>query len=157
MRAYPRAAGQGAPPPWTPVLRTAWWRLPMARRGSEKRRLPAQVLVRLTSEQGAIVAALSQAAQVTTATWLRRIIADAIGAEPGPVMRRSTPPQGILEIAHLREVVAELGGALVKAAITAREDGRPVEHAEIEALIPRIKSAALELDKLKEKLWPRAR
>jgi hypothetical protein len=63
----------------------------------------------------------------------------------------------VLELAHLREVVAELGGALVHAAVAARKDGRAVEHEEIEALIPSIKSAALELDKLKEKLWPRAR
>lgn len=63
------------------------------------------------------------------------------------------PPQDILEIAHLREVVADLGGALVKAAIAPREDGRPAEHAAIEALIPGIKAAVRDLDRLKEKLW----
>jgi hypothetical protein len=128
----------------------------MARRGSEKRRKPAQVLVRLTNEQWAAVAAHVEAAQVTTATWLRRIIVDAIGVEPGPVTTRAIAPQVILEIAQLREVVAELGGALVQAAVAARKDGRTAEHAEIEALIPSIKFAALEFDKLKEKLWPRA-
>ena len=49
----------------------------MARRGTEMRRLPAQVLVRLTSEQQAAVAAHAQAAQVSAATWIRRVIADA--------------------------------------------------------------------------------
>jgi hypothetical protein len=117
------------------------------------RRLPAQVLVRLTSEQQAAVAAHAQAAQVSLATWIRRVIADAIGVEPGPVTSRAIPPQGILEIAHLREVVAELCGALVKAAIAARQDGRPAEHAAIEALIPGIKAAIHDLDGLKEKLW----
>jgi transposase-like protein len=121
------------------------------------RRLPAQVLVRLTYDQHAAVAAHAQAAQVSIATWLRLMIADAIGVELGPVTNRAIAPQVILEIAHLREVVAELGGALVQAAVAARKDGRTVEHAEIEALIPSIKSAALEFDKLKEKLWPRAR
>jgi transposase-like protein len=125
----------------------------MARRGSETRRLPAEVLVRLTDEQKTAVAMHVQAAQVSIATWVRRIIADAIGVEPGPVTRRAVPPQEILEIAHLREVVAELGGALVKAVIAAREGGRPVEHAAIEALIPGIKAAVLDLDRLKEKLW----
>jgi hypothetical protein len=129
----------------------------MASHGSEKRKLTGEVLVRLTAEQQAAVASYAVAEQVTAATWLRRLIADAIGVEPGPVTSRAIPPQGILEIAHLREVVAELGGALVQAAVAARKDGRAAEHAEIEALIPSIKSAALELDKLKEKLWPRAR
>jgi hypothetical protein len=84
---------------------------------------------------------------------LRQIIAGAIGVEPGPVTSRAIPPQGILEIAHLREVVVELGGALVQAAIAAREDGRPAEHAVIEALIPGVKAAIQDLDRLKEKLW----
>jgi hypothetical protein len=40
----------------------------MARRGSEMRRLPAQVLMRLTHEQYAAVSAHAQAAQVSIAT-----------------------------------------------------------------------------------------
>ncbi|WP_298283580.1 hypothetical protein [Acidocella sp.] len=121
------------------------------------RQLTGQVLVRLTAEQQAAVATYAVAEQVTMATWIRRLVADAIGVEPGPVTWRAIPPQGVLEIAHLREVVAELGGALVQAAVAARKDGRAAEHEEIEMLIPRIKSSALELDRLKEKLWPRAR
>jgi hypothetical protein len=117
------------------------------------RRLAAQVLVRLTREQHMAVVAQAQAAQVSLASWIRRVIADAIGVEPGPVTTRAMPPHVILEIAHLREVVAELGGALVKAAITARQDGRPAEHAAIEALIPGVKAAVRNLDKLKETLW----
>ncbi len=125
----------------------------MARRGSEKRKLTGAVLVRLTAEQQAAVASYAVAEQVSTATWLRLLIADAIGVEPGPVTSRAIPPHGILEIAHLRAVVAELGGALVQAAIAARQDGRPAEHAAIEALIPGIKAAVRDLDRLKEKLW----
>ena len=129
----------------------------MARRGSEKRQLIGQVLVRLTAEQQAAVVRHALAKQVTAATWLRRLIADALGISPGPLTMRAQAPELVLEVVHLREVVAELGGALVQAAVAARKDGRVAEHEEIEALIPCIKSAALELDKIKEKLWPRAR
>ncbi|MGP8025417.1 MAG: hypothetical protein ACLPJJ_01675 [Acidocella sp.] len=129
----------------------------MPRSGSEKRKLTGQVLVRLTAEQQAAVATYAVAEQVSAATWLRRLIADALGISPGPVTTRGQAPELVLEVAHLREVVAELCGALVQAAVASRKDGRPAEHAAIEALIPSIKSAVLELDKLKEKLWPRAR
>lgn len=95
--------------------------------------------------------------QVSAATWLRHLIADALGISPGPVTTRAQTPELVLEVAYLREVVAELGGSLVQAAVAARKDGRVAEHEEIEALIPCIKSAVLELDKIKEKLWPRAR
>ena len=125
--------------------------------GSEKRRLTGQVLVRMTAEQQAAVERYALAEQMTRATWLRRLIADALEIDPGPVVIRAQAPELVLEVANLREVVAELGGALVQAAVAARKDSRAAEHAEIEALIPSIKSAALELDKLKEKLWPRAR
>ena len=125
--------------------------------GSEKRRLTGEVLVRMTAEQQAAVERCALAARMTRATWLRRLIADALEIDPGPVVIRAQAPELVLEVANLREVVAELGGALVQAAVAARKDGRAAEHAEIEALIPSIKSAALELDKLKEKLWPRAR
>jgi hypothetical protein len=91
--------------------------------------------------------------QVSAATLVRRIIAYAIDVDPGPVVTRAIPPAAILEIAHLREVVAELGGALVQAAIAARQDGRPAEHEEIEGLIPCIKAAVCDLDRLKAKLW----
>ena len=125
--------------------------------GSEKRRLTGKVLVRMTAEQQAAVERCALAEQMTRATWLRRLIADALEIDPGPVVIRAQAPELVLEVANLREVVAELGGALVQAAVAARKDNRAAEHAEIEALIPSIKSAALELDKLKEKLWPRAR
>ena len=127
------------------------------RRGTEKRRLNHQVLVRLTDDQQRDVAIRARAAQLTLASWLRVTIADAIAVDPGPRTTRAIAPELVLEVAHLREVVAELGGAMVQATVAARKDGRAVEHAEIEALIPSIKAAALELDKVKEKLWPRAR
>jgi hypothetical protein len=125
----------------------------MPGRGSENRQLPEEVLVRLTVEQFTAVVGHALAEQISKSTWVRRLIADALEIDPGPVVIRAQAPELVLEVAHLREVVAELGGALVKAAIAAREDGRPVEHAAIEALIPDIKATVLDLDRLKEKLW----
>ncbi|OYV26118.1 MAG: hypothetical protein B7X08_03065 [Acidocella sp. 20-63-7] len=114
-------------------------------------------MVRLTPEQQSAVLSYAVADQISAATWLRHLIADELGVSSGPVTTWAHPPELVLEVAYLREVVAELGGAMVQAAVVTRRDGRAVEHEEIEALIPRIKSAALELDRIKEKLWPRAR
>lgn len=127
----------------------------MSRRGSETRRLPAQVLVRLTAEQQAAVAYYASSGRVSIAAFVRHMIADALDTAPGPVSVRAQAPDWILEVAHLREVVAELGGAMVQAAIAARQDNRPAEHEAIEALLPHIKSAVRDLDGLKEKIWPR--
>jgi hypothetical protein len=128
----------------------------MSRRGSEKRRLTGQVLVRLTEAQQHAVAAHARTAQVTGASWLRLLIADAVSVDPGPRTTRATPPELILEIAKLREVLAEIGGALVQAAIACRQDGRPVEYDKIERLIPSVKAAVLDVDKVKVQLWPPA-
>lgn len=157
MRAYPRAAGQGAPPPWTPVPRTTRSGSPMSRRGTETRKLAGQVLVRLTPKQQTAVAAVAEAYQVSIATWLRWLIAEALDIDEGPVTTRAVPPDIVMQVAQLREVVAELGGALVRSSIAAREDGRPIEHDEIETLIPQIKAVADELLRLKEALWPAVR
>jgi hypothetical protein len=107
----------------------------------------------LSAEQKAAVAARADEVQVSIATLIRFIIADVIGLTPGPVVRRALPPSDVLAIAHVRELVAELGGALVQAAVAARKDGRPVQHSDIEALIPQIKAAVYDLDALKEKSW----
>lgn len=125
----------------------------MSRRGTENRKLPGQVLVRLTAEQHAAVASVAAGHQVSIATWVRWMIADALEIDPGPVTTRAVPPDIVLELARLHEVVAELGGALVQSSIAAREDGRPAEHDEIEALLPFIKAAADDLLLLKEALW----
>ena len=89
----------------------------MPNSGSEKRRLNGQVLVRMTTEQQVAVARHALAEQVTRATWLRQLIADALEIDPGPVVIRAQAPELVLEVAYLREVVAELGGALVQAAV----------------------------------------
>jgi hypothetical protein len=125
----------------------------MSKHGTETRRLPAQVLVRLTPQQQAAVKRHAEAAQVSMAMLVRRLIANAIEVDVGPSTSRAQPPEIILEIARLREVVAELGGSIVQAAMAARKDGRVVEHEKIEGLLPAIKSIVVELDAVKEKLW----
>jgi hypothetical protein len=128
----------------------------MARRGSDTRRLPGQVLVRLTSEQNAAVVARAQAARVSTATWLRRLIADAIGVERGPVTSRAIPPTIVLEIAHLRVAAGEISDAIYDAANVAREQGYEDDFAAIWSRLDDVKKIVLQLDQLKEKLWPPA-
>jgi hypothetical protein len=129
----------------------------MPRSGTERRRLSGQVLVRLTHEQQKAVATRAQAAQVTAAAWLRLLIGDVLSVDPGPTVTRAAPSAFIIEVAHLREVLAEIGGALVQASIAAREEGRPAQHEQIEQLIPQVKAAVRDVDLLKAKLWPRAR
>jgi hypothetical protein len=125
----------------------------MKGRGTEMRKLNNQVLVRLTDDQRQEVAIHARAAQLTLASWLRLLIADAVAVDPGPTTR-ATAPELILEIAKLREVLAEISGALVQAAIGCRQEGRPVEHEEIERLIPVVKAAVRNVDDLKVQLWP---
>jgi len=129
----------------------------MSRRGSEKRKLAGQVLVRLTEAQQQAVAAHAQAAQVTAASWLRLLIADAVSVDPGPRTTRAVPPEIVVEVTQMRELLAEIGGALVQATIAAREDGRHAEHQRIEALLPEVKAVVRDVDQLKERLWPRGR
>lgn len=128
----------------------------MARRGTETRKLTHSALVRMTAEQHQAVLAAAEAHQISVATWMRHLIAAGCKVDPGPVSIRAVPPPVILEITRLREVVAELGGAMVQASIAAREDGYDVEHAMIEALLPHIKDAAASLLNLKAALWPAA-
>jgi hypothetical protein len=61
-----------------------------------------------------------------------------------------TPSIDVIEIARLREVVAELGGTLRQIAGLSRKDGQYANHAEIENILPRIKQTIEFLDDLKE-------
>ncbi len=125
----------------------------MARRGSEKRQLSGQVLVRLTSDQNAAVVARAQAARVSTAAWLRKLIAKAVDVEPGPVTRTVVAPEIVLEVAQLRCAAADMSDALFEIGITLREEGRDADYAAIWALLNDVTSVVLDIDRLKEKLW----
>lgn len=123
----------------------------MSRRGSEVRKLEGQVLVRLTFEQQQAVAFYAETSRVSMATWIRTVIADAVSVGVGPVIR-AKPSELVLEIADLRSHVARLTGALVKAAILTRQDGRQVNHERIEGIISQLKMAVVDLDVVKENL-----
>lgn len=131
----------------------------MAGRGSERRRMPREVLVRLTDALAATTEANAALAGLTPPAWIRSLVAAAGGApaaEAVPTPRRRGRPHlasaDVLAVDHLREVVAELGGALTVAAVDTREQGLPILHHEVERLIPPIKSAARDLLALKQTL-----
>lgn len=128
----------------------------MPRRGTERRALTGQVLVRLPTALASRIAAAAEADGVTAAAWLRARAADAVGAAPGeavPVRAyrrpRPPPPAAVVAVAQLREVVAELTGALVQAAIVSRAAGRDADHAAIEATIPSVRALVRDLDRVK--------
>lgn len=124
----------------------------MSRRGTEKRRLAGQVLVRLTREQHALVAAHAEVDGVTVATLVRGMIAKALEIDPGPRTVRA-PPEIILEIAHLRQVVVGLAAALLQADNSANDDGQTAERISFQDLISDVKAVVQEIDLLKKKLW----
>jgi hypothetical protein len=124
---------------------------------SEKRALDGQVLVRLPAAVAFRIAGLAAAEGVTGASWSRRHLVAAADADPSdavPRPARALPrpvaPTSVLELVRLREVVAELSGALVKAAILARTDAAAVLHAEVEAVLPGVRQAVRDLDRLKK-------
>lgn len=127
-----------------------------------RRTMAGQVYARLSQATADRIAALARADGLTGAAWVRRALVAAVGsdeAEAVPVRARRTrrPPAraDVLEIAHLRECVAELAGALVQAAILARTDGAAILHAEIEAVLPGVRIAVRDLDGLKLKMLDR--
>lgn len=128
----------------------------MAARGTERRAMPGAVLVRLPSELAAWIGSAAAAENLSAAAYLRRLAAVAAGttpelARPSPPRRPLPPPpsEAVVEVARLREVVGELAGAMVQAAIRVRTDGAETIHAEIEATLPGIRAAARDLDRVK--------
>jgi len=126
---------------------------------STRRVLPDQTLVRLPSGVAGRIASLAAAEGVTGASWSRRVLVAAAGADPvdaSPVPARRAPrppvPAHVVEIARLRESVAELAGAMVRAAILARTDAVTVLHAEIEQALPGVRAAVRDLDRLKRSM-----
>ena len=118
--------------------------------------LTGQLLVRMPAPMAEHVRALAAADDLTAAAWCRRVVCAAAGAPPEdavPVRAYRPPlpiaPPHVLEIARLRERAAELCGALVRAAIRSRENDRDEAHAEIDALLPRVREIVRDLDRLK--------
>lgn len=124
----------------------------MPGRGSEIRRMPRSAYVRLGDGLAAQVRTAAEADGLSDAAWLRRLAVNAIAADPveaRPVRRKRPvpppPPRYIRAMVALQEVVAELGGSMVKAAVRTREAGHGDLRDEIEKLIPGIKAASADL------------
>jgi hypothetical protein len=131
----------------------------MPGRGSETRRMASQVLVRLPAHVAAAVDAQAAAAGLTSAAWLRGLVVSSIGADQAeavPVRRRRSPRQApsalVQEVTRLREVVAELTGALVLAAGRTRERAMADLHDRVEAALPDAVRVVREIDRLKRAL-----
>ncbi len=127
------------------------------RRGTERRATTEQVLVRLSADMAAALDMAADQDGLSVPAWIRTRLAQALElmpetALPLTVPRRAPAPEHILQIARLREVIAELGGAMTVAAVQTREQGFPVLHADIEAVLPGVKIAVRELDRLKRAL-----
>ena len=126
-------------------------------RGTERRKLSAPpVLVRLDPELAGWIAVAAEARDLTPAAFLRDLAVAATGADAGCALparasRQPPPasPEAVIELAELRHVTGELGGALVQAAVVSREAGRAADHAAIEVLIPRVKAAVDAMDEAK--------
>lgn len=131
-------------------------RLMPVRHGTEKRAMNGQVYARVPASTASRIAALAAADGLTGAAWARRVLVAAAGSDPGdaiPVPARRAPkppiPAHVLEVARLRESVAELAGAMVRAAVLARTEAATELHAEIEAILPGVRAAVRDLDALK--------
>jgi len=131
-------------------------------RGSEKRKLDGgQAQVRMTADLADRVAAAADRAGLSSSAWLRSLAVAAVGADPvdavptlRPTPPRPAPTVDVVEVARLREVVAELSGALVRVAVRTRAGGLDELHAAVEAVLPDVKSAVRGLDRLKAELMP---
>lgn len=124
----------------------------MPGRGTDSRRMQRSAYVRLGDGLAGQVRAAAEADGITDAAWLRRLAGTALSADPAqarPTRRKKPvpppPPEHVRALVALQEVVAELGGSLVKAAVRTREAGHGDLHAEVEALIPGIKKASTDL------------
>jgi len=123
---------------------------------TKKRTMAGQVYARLPVPTAMRIAALATADGLTGAAWVRRVLVAAAGtdlADAVPVSARRAPcppaSEHVLELARLRESVAELAGAMVKAAVRTRSDEAHRIHAEIEAILPGVRSAVRDLDRMK--------
>jgi hypothetical protein len=105
----------------------------------------------LTHASAAAIRDHAIAEGLTDAAWCRQHIIQAASADPDDAVpsRRGPLPQHILEIVRLREVVAELTGALVMAARDTRLSGQHELHAAVETVLPDVRRAVRDLDRLK--------
>jgi hypothetical protein len=127
---------------------------------SEKRHLPAQILVRLPERLARIIRHDAEDSEISDASAVRRVLVahyqNAEIEDEAPTKRAKPPHPArsieFLEISRLRESVGELGGTLRQIAGLSRLDGQTANHAEIEEILPRIREIARALDECKTRL-----
>lgn len=123
---------------------------------SEKRKLNHSLLVRFDDDLYDRIREQSRQQDVTANSLVRRTMAETL-SYPLPskqsVKAFAPPkPEYIKELYRLRESTAELCGALVQYAIKSRQEGHVMAHAEAESLIPDVREAVRNLDRLRKKL-----
>lgn len=111
------------------------------RRGSERRRLTDQVLVRMPPAMAAAVRAEAEAAGLSASAWIRQQIANDIqqpdAVHPTPPARRGrpAPTEAVVEVRRLQGVLGETCGATVQLTKALRETGHAGAHAEAERVL----------------------
>ncbi len=123
---------------------------------SEKRKLNHCLLVRLDDDLYGRITEQARRQDVTANSLVRRTMADTLSypLPPKQTVKAFAPPKPeyIKELYRLRESTAELCGALVQYAIKSRQEGHAMAHAEAETLIPDVRDAVRNLDRLRKKL-----
>lgn len=123
---------------------------------SEKRKLNHSLLVRLDDDLYGRITEQARQQDVTANSLVRRTMADTLSypLPPKQTVKAFAPPKPeyIKELYRLRESTAELCGALVQYAIKSRQEGHVMAHAEAESLIPDVRDAVRNLDRLRKKL-----
>ena len=134
------------------------------RRGTEKRRLTAKIVTRMSPELAAMIRADAERHGWTDAAYIRYVFTTASAEMPAEDLTKKAqvtarrqelraPPSPLtIEVTRLRESLGESVGALVQAAIRTREAGDVELHAQIEATIPTMRRLTLEIDKVKRRL-----
>lgn len=123
---------------------------------SEKRKLNHSLLVRFDDDLYDRIREQSRQQDVTANSLVRRTMAETLSypLPPKQSVKAFAPPKPeyIKELYRLRESTAELCGALVQYAIKSRQEGHVMAHAEAESLIPDVREAVRNLDRLRKKL-----
>jgi len=129
---------------------------------SNKRRLTSQYLVRMTDNMMHAIEADARQQNITASSLIRKMLdekysGDTEHFEPVKAYRKRQPlpDQDVIEVAKLRESIAELCGSLVHNSIRARSEGDTRFHTELEDIIPLVRKNVLQLDRLKKKILQR--
>lgn len=126
---------------------------------SETRRLKNSFQVRLDDATHSAIMARSLSRNVSAGTIIREMIAENLGSQSSGIISvprkkpaRKAQPEDVLELARLREAMAETCGALVQCSIRSREAGHLDTHGKIEELLPIVRKYTRKVDRLKVRL-----